>query len=1394
MNRSFKILILLWLCLGTSFANAQSYQKGEYFFDNDPGIGNATPISFTSTSDSLNLNLLIPTTALSEGSHQLFMRFQDTADNWSLAAGRSIYIYDNSNATSAQLISGEYFFDNDPGVGNGTAISGFSFADSIDLNLSIDCSNLSNGAHQLYYRFLDSKGDWSQIEGRTFTITDTNNANAANIVSGEYFFDSDPGAGNGIAISNISAADSLDLDLTIIPNGLANGAHQLYYRFLDSDGDWSQIEGKTFIISDTNNANVADIISGEYFFDSDPGAGNGIAIPNISSADSLDLNLTITPNSLSIGAHQLYYRFLDSDGDWSQIEGKIFFISDTSNSQAANIVSGEYFFNSDPGVGNGISIPNITAADSLDLNINLGSLNLPEGAHQLFYRFMDSLGNWSQIDGKIFNIMDTTNGQAVIVGGEYFFDTDSGMTTGTPIPNFTSADSLDLSLIVIPSGLSGGNHYLFFRFYDNHGTWSQISSDSIDILSCVMPTANFHVSNICLGDSISFIDSSSQVETNASYQWDIFNNQTVIDTTKGSFKYAPLPASTYTAQLIVDNGMSCIDTITKTYTVFPLPTINIGADTTICHNDSLVLNAGSFTSYLWNNSSTNASLTATSANTYWVEVTDSNQCSSRDSLTLSNYALPTINISGLNTSYCINNPSSILSATPQGGAFSGNGMIDSLFYPNIAGIGNHHIIYQYTDIHSCSNSDTVQTTVNALPLVTITSILNSGYCSSNDSILLTASPSGGSFSGAQINNANYLYLSSINSGQKSIIYQYTDANNCSNSDTVQTAIYINPVVNYTGLASSYCSNNAASLLIPNILGGTFQGSGITGNTFVPANSGSGQITIQYNYTDAHGCSDSITHSTTVSQAPHVTTLTATPNSFVTTPFITQFSPNVSNPSNYNWKWYFGDGLSSTDSTPTHQYYANGYYTVSLATQDKATGCSDTVVKANFVSCSGATPCNLGAKIWLDTLFTKTICPGDSFLLNTGAYNSAYTYQWLRNGIVLTNSGTNNFYAKQKGYYQVIISNGSCIDLSSIFFLNNHTIVQPIIQQAGTLVPCTGDSIKLFAATTYPNYSWSTGGTSSEIYIKTSGYYTLSVTNAQGCVATSQPLIVNASALPMPEICRVSVDSITNFNELSWKNNLPFATDSFKVYREGYINNQFDLIATVVASTNMSFIDQSSLPKNRYYRYRISAVDSCGVETPLSNYHKSIHLYLTAGLSNSWNLVWNHYQGRPSSTYQIYRGLDSSQMQLLTQLPSSIHSYTDFSAPSGNVYYQIKVIFSDSCTQSPNAPVVLTASSNLTNTSNAGGIGFETHVKEIGSISVFPNPNKGSFNLKFTNIKEGRSEIELFDVTGKRIYFSQFDIISGVNQKVNLLGLAKGMYFIRISQEGRILAKKVVVVQ
>ncbi len=42
--------------------------------------------------------------------------------------------------------------------------------------------------------------------------------------------------------------------------------------------------------------------------------------------------------------------------------------------------------------------------------------------------------------------------------------------------------------------------------------------------------------------------------------------------------------------------------------------------------------------------------------------------------------------------------------TPEGGIYSGNGVINNLFYPSSAGLGEHQIIYTYTSDQSCSSS------------------------------------------------------------------------------------------------------------------------------------------------------------------------------------------------------------------------------------------------------------------------------------------------------------------------------------------------------------------------------------------------------------------------------------------------------------------------------------------------------------------------------------------------------------------------------------------------------------------------------------------------------------------------------------------------------------------
>ena len=88
------------------------------------------------------------------------------------------------------------------------------------------------------------------------------------------------------------------------------------------------------------------------------------------------------------------------------------------------------------------------------------------------------------------------------------------------------------------------------------------------------------------------------------------------------------------------------------------------------------------------------------------------------------YALPTVNISNLDTNYCPHQAPVTLSATPSGGTFSGPGISGNIFSPAAAGVGGPYTItYSYTDpATGCSNSFVKQVSVNAVPTVSISAL------------------------------------------------------------------------------------------------------------------------------------------------------------------------------------------------------------------------------------------------------------------------------------------------------------------------------------------------------------------------------------------------------------------------------------------------------------------------------------------------------------------------------------------------------------------------------------------------------------------------------------------------------------------------------------------------
>jgi hypothetical protein len=70
---------------------------------------------------------------------------------------------------------------------------------------------------------------------------------------------------------------------------------------------------------------------------------------------------------------------------------------------------------------------------------------------------------------------------------------------------------------------------------------------------------------------------------------------------------------------------------------------------------------------------------------------------------LSLNSLPIVDFTGLDAIYCNNASTSVLAGDPEGGVFSGAGIIGNEFNPATAGVGSWEITYTYSDGNDCEN-------------------------------------------------------------------------------------------------------------------------------------------------------------------------------------------------------------------------------------------------------------------------------------------------------------------------------------------------------------------------------------------------------------------------------------------------------------------------------------------------------------------------------------------------------------------------------------------------------------------------------------------------------------------------------------------------------------------
>ncbi len=253
---------------------------------------------------------------------------------------------------------------------------------------------------------------------------------------------------------------------------------------------------------------------------------------------------------------------------------------------------------------------------------------------------------------------------------------------------------------------------------------------------------------------------------------------------------------------------------------------------------------------------------------------------------------------------------------------------------------------------------------------------------------------------------------------------------------------------------------------------------------------------------------------------------------------------------------------------------------------------------------------------------------------------------------------------------------------------------------------------------------------------------------------------------VPEICMVTVQN--GRNTVLWDKGLEVT--AYNIYRESTVVNEYELAATVPYDSLSMWVDTASRPATRSYRYRMTATDLYGYESEAGSVHKTMHLTISQGIGNRWNLVWTEYEGADYTTYVIYRGTHASNIQQIDVIPSGSNTYTDEEAPEGDVYYQVGVMMTTPC--NPTKAATISRSNVATNSTvgigEVGGQRSEVNVYAVeGKIVV--------------DGAEGET-VRVYDVTGRMV--QAFTHSSHQT-------LPAGVYMVKVGQHP---ARKVVVIR
>ena len=378
---------------------------------------------------------------------------------------------------------------------------------------------------------------------------------------------------------------------------------------------------------------------------------------------------------------------------------------------------------------------------------------------------------------------------------------------------------------------------------------------------------------------------------------------------------------------------------------------------------------------------------------------------------------------------------------------------------------------------------------------------------------------------------------------------------------------------------------------------------------------------------------------------------------------------------------------------------------------------------------------------------------------------------------------------------------------------------PKISSIGSNNLCSGGSVFL-SVTAGSSFLWSTGETTQNITVSQAGSYTCQVTNYCG-TSTSLPFTVNSVVPNAPSligdtVCVEGTMTLTanGTGTISWydaQNNLLGTGSSFttpvlntttqyfaentdtysdSTYAEPHTNGiggggyrtsvqsnifnalqNFTLQSALVYSTNAGSITVQL--KNS----ADSILSSLAVSVPAGE--SRVNLNFSVPADSSLKLGISSFTGF-STNQGLYRNDNSAIYPY--EIPGLL-SITGTTAGASYYYYLYdwEILTENGTCTSPRVEVSAVVES-------CAALGEDVAFKN--SISLFPNPNNGQFEVNFNTRKDADVTIDIIDIVGKTIQSQSLKNLNGfVKKAIDIRNFSKGIYLMNLTFEGKTYTKR-----